>query len=134
MSDQEDWGEPPHPDVVARLLAERHPIRAGERLRVDVDEADGRLVATLWNPRHRWAISVRWEAGGDDSPWMLMADALDALFGALIESGRAHRELPAGAGVEHQGARFTIEVQHDLPEVTRLADQLLAATGGVEEV
>lgn len=120
-----DWGEPPHPDVLARLLAERYPIRPGEKLRVDLDEDDGKMAAVLWTARHRWTISVSWQAGGTDSPWMLMADALDALFGGFIESDRQHRDLPSGANVEHLGAMFTVEVEHDLPEVSRLADQML---------
>lgn len=119
------WGDPPHPDVVARLLEERYPIEPGEKLKVELDEADGRMRVQLWSARHRWQIEVRYEDGGRGSPWMLTADALDALFGSLIESGRAHRELPAGANVEHQGALFTVQVQYDLPEVSRLADQML---------
>lgn len=119
------WGEAPHPDVLARLLEERYPIAAQDKLEVKLDEAEGRLTAVLWNPRHRWTIALRWEGGGGDEPWMMSADALDALFGTLVESQHDHRSLPAGAGVEHNGARFTVAVEHDLPEVSRLADQLL---------
>ena len=120
-----DWGEPPHPDVIARLLRERYPIEANEKLRVEFDEAEGQMRLLLWSARDRWQIDVRYEDGGDDSPWMLMADALDALFGSFVESGRSHRDLPAGANVEYGGALFTVQVQYDLPEVSRLADQML---------
>lgn len=123
----EGWGDPPHPDIIARLLGERHPIQTGEKLRVDVLEKEGRIAAHLSSPRHRWQISVRWQAGGaGQSPWMLMADALDALFGSLIESQRDARALPTGEGVEYQGVHYEVEVQHDVPEATKLADQLLA--------
>ncbi len=121
-----NWGEPPHPDVIARLLAERYTVRPGEKLRVDLDEQDGSMCVHLWDARHRWRITVRWEAGGTpESPWMLIADALDALFGTFIESGRNVRVLPAGSGVEHQGVYFEVTAEHDLPEVSKLADQLL---------
>lgn len=121
------WGEPPHPDVIARLLGERYALRPGDKLRVEVSEDVGRIAAHLWDARHRWQISVRWEAGGaPESPWMLMADALDALFGSFLESGRQARELPVGSGVEHRGVYFEVEVEHDLPEVAKLADQLLS--------
>ncbi len=122
------WGDPPHPDIIARLLGERHPVQPGEKLRVDVEEKEGRITVHLWNARHRWRIGVRWQAGrAPDGPWMLMADALDALFGSLIESNRDARALPVGEGVEYQGAHYDVQVQHDVPEATKLADQLLGS-------
>jgi hypothetical protein len=124
--DDEAWGEPPHGDVIARLLAERYPISPGEKLTVEVDEAGRRMTLRLWDRRHRYHIGLTYQAGlGGRDGWMLMADALDGLFGTLMESGRRHRELPAGAGVEYEGALFEVVVEHDLPEVTKLANQLI---------
>ena len=125
----EDWGEPPHGDVIARLLAERYPILPGEKLTVDVAE-DRRMVLALWDRRHRYTLSVKYVAGaaGRDG-WLLIADALDGLFGTLMENGRRHRDLPSGAGVLFEGAVFEVVVERDLPEVTKLADRLLDRDG-----
>ncbi|MCA9552233.1 MAG: hypothetical protein KC933_19500 [Myxococcales bacterium] len=122
----EDWGEAPHGDVIARLLAQRYPILPTERLTVDVLEAERGLKLVLFDRRHRYTIGVKYQAGlrGREG-WMLLADALDALFGTFMESGRQHRDLPAGVDVEYEGALLQVDVERDLPEVTKLANQLL---------
>ena len=134
-AEDEAWGEPPVGDVIARLLAERYPIGGDEKLTVDVVEAEPKKLAlALWSARHRYEIDVAYQAGADGrDPWMLMVDALDALFGSLLESGRAHRDLPSGPGVQYEGAFFEVYARHDLPEVSKLADQLLIARGAPQE-
>lgn len=124
-----DPQELPHGDVVARLLAERYPLAPGEKLKVEVDPKVPVVELTLWDPRHRYTLKVGHRSGGSgEDPWMLAIDALDALFGQLIESGRAYRELPAGPDVDYQGVSFEVEVGHSFPEVERLAEQLLGDT------
>lgn len=76
---------------------------------------------------HRYRISVRYlrGAGPERDPWLLMADALDALYGTFAESGRAYRELPEGSDVEYEGAYFSVEVEHTSPHLDALADAVL---------
>lgn len=126
------WGVPPVPDVVARLLRERWSIPAEERLAVEVDESTGALSLDLGAGRVVYRLRVQYQAGatGEDDPWMLMADALDALLGELEEQGRAHRTLPSGDGVEFRGARFRVEVERLVPELVRVADRLLGQHPG----
>lgn len=121
------WGEPPVADVVARLLAERWGIGEPEVLTVDVDEAEGAVAAHLGAGPSRYTVRVTYRAGAgqDRDPWMLLVDALDALFGQLEESGREHRTLPSGEGVEFRGASFAVEVERSVPELQKLADRLI---------
>lgn len=129
MATPERWGQAPLGDVIAKLLAERYPIGRDEKLTVEVNTRDPKkLQLALWSARHRYEIDVAYQAGADGrDPWMLMVDALDALFGTLLENGRSHRDLPSGAGVVFDGAIFEVHARHDLPEVSKLADQLLAS-------
>lgn len=118
------WGEAPVPDVMAKLLAERHPLDEGERF--DVEVLDGAIACTLMAPKHRIRVAVRYESGARSrDPWALLVDAVDALVGQLVERGRRHRELPVGPGVEWDGARFTVEVEKDVPALRDLADRWL---------
>jgi len=119
------WGDPPIPDVLAALLAERYPLADGERFEVDVQ--DEGLAATLRGPGHQTRICLKYEAGARSrDPWELLVDALDALIGQLVENGRQHRALPVGSGVEWDGARFQVEVEKDVPELRDLADRWLS--------
>lgn len=121
------WGEPPIPDVLARLLRERWSIPKADRLTADVHGDEGALSVELTSGRSTFRIRVTYRAGagsGND-PWMLLADAVDALVGQLQESGHDHRALPAGEGVAFQGATFRVEVEKTVPELQRLADRLL---------
>jgi hypothetical protein len=122
------WGDPPVPDVLAKLLAERYPLAEGERF--DVEVLDDAIACTLVAPSHQIRVRIRYESGARSrDPWELLVDALDALVGQLVESGRRHRELPVGPGVEWDGARFTVEVEKDVPELRDLADRWLAGEG-----
>lgn len=121
-----DLYEPPHGDVIARLLSERYPLAPGEKLTVEVDPKVPVVELALWDSRQRYALKVGHRSGGSgEDPWMLAVDALDALFGQLIDTGRAYRDLPTGLDVEYQGVSFEVEVEHSFPEVERLAEQLL---------
>lgn len=120
------WGDPPVPDVVARLLGERWSVPAEDTLTVDVDPAAGELRAHWTRGRARIELDVRYTDGPDGAePWMMVVDALDALVGQLAESDLDHRALPRGEGVDFQGARFEVRVERRVPELERLADQLI---------
>lgn len=122
---QDDAG--PHPDVIARLLLERYSIRAGERVRVDVNPERMAMTVVLSDDKHRISLTVAYLRGSDQAdPWMRVADAVDALFGMLVESDRDYRALPDGADVEHGGAFFHVHVEHEIPQLERLADQILS--------
>lgn len=120
-------GPPPDCDAIAELLVERYPIRRGEQLvvRPRVRPAAG-LALELSGPRDRYSITVEYLRGANGRDvWMLLADALDGLFGMLQESERAHRELPAGTDVELDGAFFRVEVERAAPDLEAEADRLL---------
>lgn len=118
------WGEAPVPDVLAALLAERYPLEEEERFEAEVRERG--LACTLRAPHHAIRIQIDYAAGARSrDPWVLLVDALDALVGQLIESGRAHRELPTGTGVEYEGAQFRVLVEKEVPELGALADRWL---------
>ncbi|MBI4820105.1 MAG: hypothetical protein HY791_27770 [Deltaproteobacteria bacterium] len=70
----------------------------------------------------------RWRAPkeGDREPLTATIQALDALVGSLVESGFGYRELPQGAGVEHEEGSFSVEVERTKPDLERWADDLLS--------
>ncbi len=128
MTEHDDATDVPDGDAIAGLLTERWPIADDERLRVKVDEAAPGLEAVLRGPRHRYTLRLTLQSTPDGvEPWAVLVDGLDALFGQLIESGRAHRTLPAGQGVAFQGAELAVEVEHAVPELEKLADQILGS-------
>jgi len=126
MEKEPRWGEPPSGEMIAELLVERFPIEKGESVGVTVDE-EGRALALEMNAgRHRYRIRIEYLRGaGSRDPWFVMVDALDNLFGTFIESGRAYRELPIGDDVEFEDAVFRISIEHEMPEMDRIADQIL---------
>jgi hypothetical protein len=116
----------PDADALTELLTERYPLPKGEHASVAVDAAARRVAVTLRTKRSRTQIRVGYLRGaGRRDPWMLMVDAMDGLYGMLLENGRAHRELPTGTDVELDGAFFHVEIEHTVPELEKLADQLL---------
>lgn len=120
-------GPPPDGEAIAELLTERHSTRAGDRVTV-WSRATPRpaLAVALESGRDRYEIELEYvEGAAGREIWMILADALDALFGTLVESGRAYRDLPAGEGVEFEGATFDVRVEHTIPELSRAADELL---------
>ncbi|MEO1227616.1 MAG: hypothetical protein AAFZ18_01835 [Myxococcota bacterium] len=124
--DEPTWGEPPLGEWVAQLLAERWEIPPDDKLRVDMDTKGGGVEAVLTSGSTEIEISVTYRSGAHDrDPWMVLVDALDALFGQLEESGRDHRALPTGEGVSFGGAEFLVNVEKRVPELQRLADRLL---------
>jgi hypothetical protein len=127
-----DPGVPPDAPAIAELLVERYSIPATDRLSVEVidDPESPGLALTLERGKDRYQIRIeylRGRAGRD--VWMLLADALDALFGTLIESDRAYRDLPTGSDVEFVGAFFRVDVQRTIPELIARADHLLEGNG-----
>lgn len=116
------------PDVVARLLHERWGLAKDDELAVEVDEAEGSVAAQLKSGASIFhgKVLYRSGAGPDRDPWMLLVDALDALLGQLEEGDRNHRMLPSGEGVEFQGVQLQVSVERSVPELQRVADQLLA--------
>jgi hypothetical protein len=126
--DEPSWGEAPRPDELAALLAERWPAGKGIEYRVEVGEEPRSLAAHLVGSRQVFVVAVTYlrGAGRDRDPWMLMADAIDALVGQLVESRMSHRELPAGTDVEHEGAFFEVRVERRDPKLDLLADHLLS--------
>lgn len=121
------WGEPPVPDVVARLLTERWEIDTPDVLTVDLNPSETSMTAELTSGPSvfRLRLVYRRGAGPGQDPWMFLVDALDALVGMLEESGRDHRTLPKGEGVEFAGASFLVEVERHVPGLQKVADRLL---------
>ena len=129
--EQEDYGPPPDTEAIAELLAERYPLAKGEKVTVSAKEDPliG-LAAALDAARDRYEIALEYLRGaGERDPWMVLTDALDALYGTLIENGRDYRDLPTGSDVEYEGATFRVRVAHDLPELSRQADAILNPRG-----
>lgn len=125
MSDQVAHlpGDPPIPEVVARLLRERWGIDAR---RLEVETLPDGLGVSIDEGRSVFGIRVRYRSGAPDGdPWMLCADALDALVGTLVENDWGHRELPAGEGVAFGGALFAVDVTRSVPELQKVADRIL---------
>lgn len=125
------WGEVPNADELSALIKERYPLRKGERSRVIIDEEQRSVAVTLDAGRHHYRIAVTYRRGAGRSrdPWMLMVDAVDALYGSFMENERTYRELPFGEDIEFEAAFFKVEVEHSVPELSKLADQLLAQSG-----
>lgn len=122
------WGEAPQPEVVAELLAERHgPF---DQVEVDLHASDPRgLSAHIDVGPHRTSIDVRFLRGESEDAWLTVADALDALVGSWVESGQDHRGLPAGEDVQFKQAEMRVRVEQRVPDLERVADQLLGDSG-----
>lgn len=116
----------PLPEVVIQLLRQRYPLHPDDELSLTFDAKYPDLTLKLENPRHRYSFRVAHRSGAPaEDPWQLTLDAADALFGQFLESGRDYRNLPSGPDLAFQNARFFVEVSHVMPEMERLADQLL---------
>ncbi|MCK6551477.1 hypothetical protein L6R52_36915 [Myxococcota bacterium] len=127
MKNDRELGPPPDVEVLAELLTERYPIKKTETLRITstIDPVAG-LVLTLDAGRDRFVIGLHYLRGaGRRDPWLLLVDALDALYGTFLESNRAYRELPQGSDVEFDGAFFRVEVERLVPELSARADRML---------
>lgn len=125
------WGAPPDADELSALIKERYPLRKGERSRAWVDLETRSVAVTLDAGRHHYRIAVTYRrgAGRQRDPWLLMVDAVDALYGTFVENERTYRELPFGEDVEFDGAFFKVDVEHSVPELSKIADQLLEEKG-----
>jgi hypothetical protein len=124
------WGDAPDSDVITELLLERYPLASGQRLAAQVDTTERTLAVELLAGRHRYRIEVAYlRAAEDRDPWLLLVDALDNLYGSLLESSFDHRSLPSGDDVEFESAVLRVHVEHTMPELDRIADQILGDDG-----
>lgn len=128
MSEQDDV---PDPELMAALLRQRYPLAAGDSVEVQVETAPkpkACLTVTRAAKRHRppkqYTIDVVLTAAGS---WSHLVDAVDALFGQLVEADYAHRKLPCGADLELGSARFDVTIDCKRPDLDAAADQLLSA-------
>lgn len=117
----------PDTDAIRELLLERYPLRKGDRLEVSARSEPLRgLFLSLTSGKERFDIGVEILRGvGRRDPWMLTADALDALFGTFIENDRAYRDLPSGDDVEYEGAFFRVHIERSVPELVDAATRIL---------
>ncbi len=117
---------PPKAEAVAKLLRQRYPIGTQESLLARALKDPPGWTLLLKGPEHHYEITIRYlrsENGGE--PWGLVSDALDALFGSLIESGRNYRGLPTGEEIRFKEALFSVSVAHRMPSLEAEADRLL---------
>jgi hypothetical protein len=125
----EDPGEAPDTELMADLLRERYPIAKSDKLTITARTSPllG-LSLVLESGRERFEIVIEYlrDAGTRDR-WSLLADALDALYGSFLESGRAYRDLPRGDDVEFGGAYFRVDATRTVPELVQAADRILEA-------
>lgn len=97
---------------------------------VRVDEAALELQFELVSGTSRFLIRLSPEEPNRLSDgWDTLLDALDALVGQFEESGRNHRSLPSGKGIAFREAKLNVDVQRNVPELERLASQILGASG-----
>ncbi len=135
----------PDPEYAAEILKERYAIPSRFVLELSYPELDPEhphlklqidQPAESRRPKERYIIELRHLEGGPDKDrWPVTMNALDALLGALVESGYAHRDMPSGEGLEFEEALFGVEVSCVRPDLEAEADRLLAAasngSGGV---
>ncbi len=124
----------PDPTAVAALLRERWSIPPAVRLTVEDSQREGRprLIVRVDRPTkargggERIELDVTHLRGGDPSrAWDLLADAVDALVGTLVESDYAHRDLPTGSDVEHEGSVLWVDVTASRPDLEAQAEDWL---------
>jgi hypothetical protein len=132
--DEPRWGEAPDEELIVELLAERYPIAKGERVSVEVDAEERSVALALLDGKNVYRIRVEYLRGaGSRDPWSLLVDALDSLFGTLIESNRAYRVLPSGDDVEFADAFLRVTVERAVPDLDRMAKQILEGNGHRED-
>ena len=124
--------EPPEPLVLIALLEDRHAVPSGTAMDIEskTDEKNRfelKLVIVRdeekFRPRECYTINIGYMTA--HSTWDKLIDALDALFGMLIESDFDHRSIPVGADVEHQGTKFDVGVKYERPDLEAAADRML---------
>jgi DNA-binding helix-hairpin-helix protein with protein kinase domain len=119
------WGDPPIPEVLVRLLRERHPFSGDAAIEAELLDDPGGLAVTITTGPMQVELRVRYLRGaGTEDPWMLLADAVDALVGSWLEAEGDPRVLPQGEA-SMGSATFTVDVQRRNLELERLADQWL---------
>lgn len=122
----------PEPTAVAALLRERWNIPASVAIAVEDSTRDRRprLIVRLDRIARRGLVRVVLDVthlrGGDpDRAWDLLLDAVDALVGTLVENDYAHRDLPTGSDVEHDGSVLWVDVVGARPDLEAQADHIL---------
>lgn len=129
--------EAPDPDYAAELLRERHLIPARFAVLVSFPESEKEhphVQVCIDRPKEgrrpleRFILEIKHQEGGPEKErWPLTMNAADALVGTLVESDYAHRDLPAGDGLEFEGVQFGVLVSCVRPELEAEADRWLAA-------
>jgi len=124
--------EPPEPLVLIALLEDRHDVPRGTLIEIEskTDEKK-RFELKLdiireeekFRPREHYTLNIGYMVA--HSNWDKLVDALDALFGMLVESDFDHRSIPVGADVEHQGTKFDVGVKYERPDLEAAADRML---------
>lgn len=124
----------PDPTAIAALLRERWTVPATVGLTVEDSQREGRprLIVRIDRAtkaragRERIELDVTHLRGGDPGrAWDLLADAVDALVGSLVESDYAHRDVPTGSDVEHEDSVLWVEVTATRPDLEAQAEAWL---------
>ena len=124
--------EPPSSLVLIALLEERHDVPPNVSLDVKSrEDKEHRFELTLiitreegkFRPKESYTIDIGYMTA--HSTWDKLIDALDGLFGMLIESGFDHRALPSGADVDHNGTKFDVGIKYERPDLDAAADRML---------
>ena len=124
--------EPPEPLVLVALLEERHNVPEGTTIAIESkSDKEHRFELELlisreeekFRPKECYTINIGYMTA--HSTWDKLIDALDALFGMLVESSFDHRSLPTGADVDHQGTKFDVVVKYERPDLEAAADRML---------
>ncbi len=114
---------------MGELLVQRYPLPPGDRLELSLS-AGPPQAATLrierpaqrYRPKERYTVGITLSGGGG---WSHLVDAVDALYGQLVESGLDYRQLPVGEDLELGSARFEVTVERARPDLDAAADRLL---------
>ena len=124
--------KPPEPLVLVALLEERHNVPEGTTIAIEsTSDKEHRFELELlisreeekFRPKECYTINIGYMTA--HSTWDKLIDALDALFGMLVESSFDHRSLPTGADVDHQGTKFDVAVKYERPDLEAAADRML---------
>ena len=111
----------------ARLLQQRWNISQSDRVEVDIKEDDESISVKIIAESEEFRLFVKTlNAPGDKAArWVQLVDAVDNLVGELESSQRSHRHLPQGNNVRFKRGDYYVEVEKDVPHLSRLADELL---------
>jgi len=124
--------ELPDKTVLAALLRERHELETCDLLEINAYWDDTKSPTlklsftrsqTDYRPRENYEITIAQNT--KPQSWDAIVDALDALFGTLLDNGFSYRDLPSGHNVEHGAERFDVQTLYFRPDLEAVADQML---------